>query len=126
MMYPSVSRPRRRRPQRRLTAAPLLAVCLAFGVHLPNALAAPVSIDLIDVDEKGVFNMGAGQGRISRASDESVPHDIVQFNYAFPKSSVIGVWSKGFPRELTTKTVEAIHIRVKVPQASQAKQLAVK
>src|SRR3989338_3153672 len=126
MMYPSAPMLRPRRLQRRLIDASLLTVCIAFGVHAPGAVAAPISVNLIDVDEKGVFNMGPGQGRISRASDEDVPHDVVQFNYAFPKSSVIGVWSKRFPRELTTQTVEAIQIRVKVPQAAQAKQLAVK
>ncbi|MDP3703425.1 MAG: hypothetical protein Q8R78_03470 [Candidatus Omnitrophota bacterium] len=126
MTYPSASRSRQRRLQRRLIAAPLLGILIAFGLHAPGAADAPVSVNLIDVDEKGVFNMGPGQGRISRASDDTVPHDVVQFNYAFPKSSVIGVWSKSFPRELTTKTVEAIQIRVKVPQATQARQVAVK
>src|SRR3989338_6410519 len=113
-------------PQRRLNAVPLLAIFVALGVHATGAAAAPVSVSLIDVDEKGVFNMGPGQGRISRASDETAMHDVVQFNYALPKSSVIGVWTKSFPRELTTKTVEAIQIRVKVPQAAQTQQISVK
>jgi cyclic beta-1,2-glucan synthetase len=104
----------------------LLTIVLAIGGHATGAAAAPVSLDLIDVDEKGVFNMGPGQGRISRASDETVPHDVVQFNYAFPKSSVIGVWSKSFPRELNAKTVEAIDIRVKVPEARQLQEISVK
>ena len=126
MTYPSTLTTRPRRPQRRLIAAPLLTIFIAIGVRAPGATAAPVSVSLIDVDEKGVFNMGPGQGRISRASDDAVPHDVVQFNYAFPKSSVIGVWSKSFPRDLSRKTVEAIQIRVKVPQTDQTRQISVK
>ena len=109
-----------------LSVTRLVTCVLALACHATAAAAPPVPLSLIDVDEKGVFNMGPGQGRISRASDETQQdHDVVQFNYTLPKTSAIGVWSNRFPAEVNPNTAQAIQIRVKVPEPDQARQVSV-
>ena len=43
--------------------------------------------------EKGVFNIGPGQGNIKRAFDSTLQLDVLQFDYAIPTDSIIGVWT---------------------------------
>ncbi len=85
---------------------------------------APFSF--MDSEEKGVFNIGDSQGTVSVEFDEALGKDIWKFDYTVPQGSVVGVWSKSFPAELTSASADAARIGVKVPNASQLAQTAVK
>ena len=94
---------------------------------MPGAAAAPSSMSLLeDTSEKGVFNIGPGQGNVKRTFFEAKQKDVLQFDYAVPRGSIIGVWTKGFPPALGAKTVNALRIGMNVPHPDQLQQLALK
>ncbi len=105
----------------------LLTMLVALGGSAAGATAASSSMSLLeDTSEKGVFNMGPGQGNAKRAFDAARQKDVLEFDYAVPKGSVIGVWSKGFPPALSAKTVDALRIGINVPNPDQLQQVALK
>ena len=66
----------------------------AMAIAATGAAAASSPLNLLDALEIGVFNMGPGEGRITRTFDDTIEQDVLQFDYAVPRSSIIGVWTK--------------------------------
>ncbi len=81
---------------------------------------------LLDSSAKGMFNIGPAQGIPTVIFDEAVEKDVVKFDYTAPKGTYVGLWTQGYPTELTPKTVDAVRIGVRVPEAEQLDQVSVK
>ena len=115
----------RRSPPSHLVAS-ILTILAAVFVSPTGVAAIPSSFNLLDADEKGVFNIGPGQGHVTRSFDEAVKKDVLKFDYSVPKGSVIGVWAKSFPPDLGADGVDAVRLGVNVPKPDQLNQVSVK
>ncbi len=102
-----------------------LTILLMTLVWPAGASAAPSSFSLLSARERGVFNIGPAEGNLSRTFDESVKKEILKFEYSAPKGTVIGIWTKNFPTELTATQVNTVKIGVMVADPEQAHQITV-
>ena len=105
---------------RRLSS--ILTVLAVFVISTAGAAEEPSSFSLLDVRAKGVFNIGPGQGHVNRIPDVVLGHDVFLFNYDIPGSSIIGVWTQGFPEDLGPEAVNTIRFHVNVPSPEHLQQ----
>ena len=87
---------------------------------------AALPFNIMAAQERGIFNIGQSQGSVDPVFDESLNKDILNFNYAIPKDTIVGVWTKEFPSDLNADAVNAVKIQIKVPENEQVKQISMK
>jgi len=104
----------------------ILTLLAVIVIATTGALAAPSSFSLTDAGAEGVFNIGMALGGVFRSFDEDAKKDVLKFDYSLSKGSIIGVWTKDFPEELEKNAVDAVRIKVKVPNPGQVNQISVK
>jgi len=96
------------------------------AVAAPPPDAPPPTYDLLDAQGRGVFNIGPGEGDVRQVFDEARQQNVLRFDYDVPKRSLIGVWTQGYPPQLTEEAANAVRIGVQVPEASQLNDIALK
>ncbi|MBM3254139.1 MAG: hypothetical protein FJZ16_07795, partial [Candidatus Omnitrophica bacterium] len=105
--------------------ASMLIVLTTISVTV-EAAEERFSFSLLDAGEKGVFNIGPGQGKLTHATDEIIQKEILKFDYSVPGGSIIGVWTKGYPSTLRADTVDMVRAGVRVLNEDQIEQVSVK
>ncbi len=81
----------------------------------------PSTFTLQDGRERGIFNIGPAQGELAGAAGAP---NLVEFNYSAMPGSVIGVWTKGYPSELSPASVNAVKASVKTSGARQVHRVS--
>ncbi len=81
------------------------------------------SFNVLDAAERGSFNIGPAEGNVVVAFDDSINRDLVRFDYIIPTGTVAGVWTKSYPPGLTPAAVNALNLRLHLPQAAQAVEI---
>jgi|GEM_PF-312783 len=66
-----------------------------------------------DAQEKGVFNMGRAEAVFHRVYDETHKRNVEQFNFTAHPGSVVGLWSKSYPIELSSTTANTVRVHLK-------------
>ncbi|MFH1414975.1 MAG: hypothetical protein ABIH89_02680 [Elusimicrobiota bacterium] len=112
------------------SAAGTLDLDLAFVKAEAMQITVPAetssSINILAAAERGVFNIGQSEGTVSRVFDETVKKDVLKFEYSVPKESMIGVWTKSFPAEIKSDTVDSVKVSVEIPDLHQVYLVSVK
>lgn len=80
---------------------------------------------LLDAGGRGAFNIGSAEGFVSISFEDSLNKNVLQFDYKAPQGTFVGAWTKDYPPEISPANVNAVRIRVKVPQSEQLKQMSV-
>jgi len=101
----------------------LLSAVLLFS---GNAVAMSTDYDVLDAEQRGVFNIGPGDGTVDQFDDPASGTKMLKFDYTIPKGSVIGVWTKDYPRGLDNKSVSNVALGVRVMGAKQVHDISVK
>jgi cyclic beta-1,2-glucan synthetase len=86
---------------------------------------APGAFGLLNAGKRGVFNMGASDGRILVAFDDTVKKDLIRFEFTAASGSAVGVWSSEYPPALTPETANGVRVAVHAADAAQAAAVAV-
>ena len=101
-----------------------LAFDLSFAMS-DEASMAPKSYNIFDSGAMGVFNIGNSQGTMNRTYSNTAKREVLEFNYALPEKTVIGVWTKDYPSDLKVTRINTAKIAVNVPKSSQLSQIGV-
>ena len=95
-------------------------------VSFSAAGAAEDNFSIMQAGEKGFFNMGPAVGDVTSENDDDAKKEVLKFDYSIFNGSIIGLWTKNFPSNLTANAVDAVRIGVKVPDPEQLRQISVK
>jgi cyclic beta-1,2-glucan synthetase len=91
------------------------------------AQAGPAaSFLLMDAGEQGTFNMGEAQASIVRSFDETRQRDVLDITYEISGRGAAGIWTKGYPPELTGGSADRIEVSIGVPDEAQPGEIAVR
>jgi cyclic beta-1,2-glucan synthetase len=71
----------------------------------------------------GVFNIKDSEGLIDRAVDSVTKKEVLKFDYRCPTGTVVGIWSKDYPADLTRAAANGVRIAVNLPNAAQAGEI---
>ena len=107
----------------------ITAILLAKSLLFPSSAACasePDSFGLLDSREQGVLNIGKSWAEMSHVSEPSLDKEVLRLDYSIPKGTVAGVWTKGYPAELTSDAVEIVRVGINLPEPNQASQIALK
>jgi cyclic beta-1,2-glucan synthetase len=62
---------------------------------------------------RGIFNIKAAQGMLNPFIDPDLKKEIFRFDYSAQPNSFVGIWTKGYPSELTPKSFNGLKVAVK-------------
>lgn len=86
--------------------------------------AVPGAVRLLDASGRGVFNIGISEAKISVVADDKLKRDVLRMEYRTPASTVAGVWTKGYPGTLASRSINGVRAGVRTASAEQARQIA--
>lgn len=103
-------------------APPLPENLLALYGSSAAAVAGSV-YSVTQAGAMGVFNIGESEGVISKGLEEGSARPLLKFDYRCPAATVVGIWTKDYPAELTRETVDGVVIGVYVPKDTQPAEM---
>jgi cyclic beta-1,2-glucan glucanotransferase len=125
-MYFIESKSRRCQSTWRVTVAAILLATWALYPASIAFAASPDSYGLLDSGEQGALNIGQSQAEMSKVPDTDAIGEVVKLDYTIPMGSAAGIWTKGYPAELTRDAVDTVTIRAQTASEEQASQILVK
>ena len=104
----------------------ILTILVTIFVSPKDINAEPSPFSILDARNKGVFNIGPGQGDVRSFFEETSQKNVLEFDYSIPKDSIIGVWTQSFPPNLNSSLVNGVKLGVKASNPEQINQVSVK
>ncbi len=99
---------------------------LLFDLEFMKAnLASKKVAGMIGVTEagaRGIFNIKTAEGMVNPIIDTGLKKEILKFDYSASQGSFVGIWTKGYPKELNPNNFNGLKVAVKGSPA-QAKQI---
>ncbi len=77
------------------------------------------AFNMLDARERGVFNIGSSQGSQKSAVDDSLGKNVLQLNYSIPAGTMVGVWTKSYPPEISAEHVNAVRFAAQMPEGGK-------
>src|SRR3989338_3152902 len=103
----------------------LIALLAVFAMEA-KASEEISSFSILEVREKGMFNIGPAIGDVISEPEESAGKNVFKYDYTIFGGAITGVWTKGFPENLKPGTLDAVKIGIKVSNKEQLEQVSVK